>query len=57
MTYDLATLTRPERVRNIVDPPILSDEPMMEMPKERKARKDRAWRIARKRTRQVQMIY
>jgi hypothetical protein len=25
MTYDLATLTRPERVRNIVDPPMMPD--------------------------------
>ena len=57
MTYDLATLTRPERVRHLVDPPMLPDEMMMETPKERKARKDRAWRIARKRARAVQMIY
>ena len=34
MTYDLATLTRPERVRNIVDPPMLSDE-MMPRPRSR----------------------
>ena len=57
MTYNLATLTRPEKVRNIMDPPIMSDEPMLETPKERKERKDRAWRLARKRARQVQMIY
>lgn len=57
MTYDLSTLTRPERARNIVDPPMLPDEPMMETKQERRRRQKRESdrRLAQRRL--AQMIY
>jgi len=57
MTYDLATLTRPERVRNIVDPPMLPDEPMLETKQERRRRQTREAARRRAKARAVQMIY
>ena len=57
MTYDLATLTRPERVRHLVDPPMLPDEPMMETRQERRRRQTREAARRRAKARAVQMIY
>ena len=57
MTYNLAILTRPERVRNIVDPPLLPDEPMCETKSERRRRLQREAERRRARARAAQMIY
>ncbi len=59
MTYDLATLTRPEKVRNIVDPPMLPDE-LSGRDAERRERENARKRASAQklaRARQVQMIY
>lgn len=59
MTYNLATITRPERVRNIVDPPMLPDE-LSRREDERRLRLNARIKAAyqkRKRARMVQMIY
>jgi hypothetical protein len=57
MTYDLATLTRPERVRNIVDPPMMPDEFLHETKQERRRRQMREAARRRARARAVQIIY
>lgn len=59
MTYSLATLTRPEKVRNIVDPPMLPDE-LSRREDERRLKLNARIKAAyqrRKRSRIVQMIY
>ena len=59
MTYSLATLTRPEKVRNIVDPPMLPDE-LSRREDERRLKLNARIKAAyqrRKRARMVQMIY